>query len=154
MSESIDLKRVKPLPRCRTGEAFKEALPLALFERLCPYLVSDEGQINVCFSFRRAEGGMSDGIILSLELEADLTLECRRCLSPFHYHWHSATELLLETESQGREEMVEDEPYERVLMAHDGSVNLLDVINDEFLLGLPTGHQGQCPNDLIGMYSD
>ena len=74
MNESVDLKRIKALPRCQTGEVYEEILPLATFERLDSVLVGEKGPLRIKFEFRRE----AEAILLLLLLQAELFGKVRR----------------------------------------------------------------------------
>jgi uncharacterized protein len=112
--------------------SFQGVLPIAAMPRLCGALAGSAGEIAYELDFGRDELGMA---WLDVRAQAPLTLICQRNLEPFVLPVVLDSRLgLLRHE---HEEAALPPGYEPLLVAEDGKLNPLEVIEDELLLALP-----------------
>lgn len=112
--------------------SFEGTLPVASMSRLCGALADREGLVRFELDFGRDELGIS---YVDVHATASLSLLCQRTLEPFELPVTVATRLGLIR--QEREEAGLPPDCEPLLVAEDGRLNPMDVIEDELLLALP-----------------
>lgn len=145
MAIQLDFTRLKPRLLRRKGIDVEHTFHLCDLERLSTLLADGEGSLNVKCDFEWPENG---DILMNLQVMGSISVLCQRCLESFPFEWHSETILCLDEEEPLTQERF-DEPYERVVMTHDGSINLIDIVTDEILLGLPGRHPNGCPQNAV-----
>jgi len=106
-------------------------IELGSVTRLRGLLRSDRGSVTATLRFRQRRAGY---VIVDLECEASLELQCQRCLEPLHHEVSGRARLAL-LETAVMEEHVPEE-CEPVLL-EDGRVTLAGLIEDELIVGLP-----------------
>ncbi|WP_199099203.1 YceD family protein [Dyella sp. ASV21] len=127
LPESVDAWRLVSARR-----SFQGVLPVAAMQRLGDALASTEGTAHYELDFGRDEFGTS---YLDVRVQAPLMLTCQRTLEPFVLPVTVDSRLgLIRSE---REEAALPPGCEPLLIADDGKLNLVDVIEDELLLALP-----------------
>lgn len=119
------------------------AVPLARLDRVVPRLLSTEGIARGRVALSREQGR----IVADVRVEADVPLQCQRCLQPMR----------LQTSSSSRVALVESEdaaaevpPELETALAPDGRLRLAELIEEELLLALPVAPrhpEGQCHGD-------
>jgi uncharacterized protein len=112
--------------------SFQGELPVIAMKRLGEALASSEGTTHYELDFGRDEFGTS---YLDVRVQTPLTLTCQRTLEPFVLPVTVDSRLgLIRSE---RDEAALPPDVEPLLVADDGKLSLLDVIEDELLLALP-----------------
>tara|TARA_B110000879_G_scaffold206646_1_gene289011 strand:+ start:1716 stop:2162 length:447 start_codon:yes stop_codon:yes gene_type:complete len=144
MEKQIDYTKLNPRKLRRAKREVVHTFAVNELERLCSWLSDDSGQLEVRCQFNFP---YEESIEMTMILSGQLKPLCQRCLEFFDYDWSSKTTLLLDEEDSLPEGM-SDECYEHISMTHDGTFNLVEVIIDEVILGLPKTHQTECEHDL------
>jgi uncharacterized protein len=127
LPESIDAWRAVTARRIFEGE-----VPLSRFQRLRDGLVDVDGSCRFRLEFGRDAFGIAT---VSLLVEAGLPLECQRSLQRFVLPVRFEQQLgLIRNE---REEAALPPETEPVLVAEDGKLCPLDLVEDELILALP-----------------
>lgn len=134
LPESLDfLKQVERNAR------YDGTWPVRDLLRLKPGLLSDAGEIHARLAFTtRAGVPCLDG-----KVQADLELECQRCLETVSTHIEGGFHFgLVTSEAEMALLPAEFEP----LLVSEGEQSLIDVIEDELILSLPIvpRHQHDC----------
>jgi uncharacterized protein len=128
--------------------SFQGVLPVVAMKRLGEALASTEGTAQYELDFGRDEFGTS---YLDVRVQAPLTLTCQRTLEPFVLPVTVDSRLgLIRFE---REEAALPPNVEPLLVADDGKLSLLDVIEDELLLALPlvpVNPDSTLPEEVVG----
>ncbi len=112
--------------------SFQGTLSIDVMPRLCEMLAAPEGTAVYELDFGRDELGVA---WLDVRAKAPLTLICQRSLEPFVLP--VAVESRLGLIRHEHEEAALPPGYEPLLVAEDGKLNPLEVIEDELLLALP-----------------
>lgn len=138
-------KSVDPERLGQNGADFKGQYPLSAMSRLADIAESDAGQCEVDLALVY-EGGR---LLLRGELEAQVSLQCQRCLEDYACVLVTNVELELV-----REETDAHREYDVfVLDEDDGSLDLLGLVEDELLLQLPSMPKHEqiddCNQDMI-----
>src|ERR1700761_4843406 len=127
LPESVDAWRMVSARRSFQGE-----LPIVAMKRLGGALAGTEGTAQYELDFGRDEFGTA---YLDVRVQAPLSLTCQRTLEPFVLPLTVDSRLgLIRSE---RDESALPPNVEPLLVADDGKLSLLDVIEDELLLALP-----------------
>lgn len=141
LPESVDAWRMVAARR-----SFEGVIPVAALARLRDLLADASGTVSYQLQFGRDE--LDTGFV-EVRVSAPLTLLCQRSLEPFVQPVQVETRLgLIRAESEEPSLPPETEP---LLVAEDGRLVLLDVIEDELLLALPLvpiNPEAQLPVDL------
>ncbi|MHA6203207.1 YceD family protein [Dyella soli] len=128
--------------------SFQGSLPIAAMQRLGGALASTDGTAQYELDFGRDEFGTA---YLDVRVQAPLTLICQRTLEPFVLPVTLDSRLgLIRLE---REESALPPGCEPLLVADDGKLNLVDVIEDELLLALPlvpVNPDSTLPDEVVG----
>jgi uncharacterized protein len=112
--------------------SFQGSLPIAAMPRLCEALADDAGSAQYQLDFGRDEFGTA---YVEVRVQAPLWLVCQRTLDPFVMPVTVDSRLGLIRSEQ--EEAGLPSGVEPLLVAEDGKLNPIDVIEDELLLALP-----------------
>jgi uncharacterized protein len=119
----------------------KGVLQLDKLPRLVGLVVDPDGQVEVHCRFSNNEEGHP---VLNLQFEAELSVECQRCMEPVSIVVGSNTDLgIVWTEDQAKALPSSLEP----LVLEEGQGNLWSVVEDELILSLPIvsyHDDGQC----------
>lgn len=127
LPESVDAVRMVSARR-----SFEGSLPMAALPRLCEVLADAAGELRYELDFGRDDLGTD---YLDVRVQAPLTLTCQRTLEPFVLPVTVDARLgLIRLE---RDEAGLPPGCEPLLLAEDGRVNPVEVIEDELLLALP-----------------
>ena len=145
MAMQLDYTKLKPSLIKRKGLEVRHTFKISEIERLASWLANDQGSLMVECKFDWPEDGH---IYMLLAINGTLNVQCKRCLEAFNYEWHSESTLQLNADDTLNEDR-SDEAYERVILSHHGTFNLIDVIVDEVILGLPERHLTECPDNFI-----
>ncbi|WP_083845909.1 YceD family protein [Rhodanobacter sp. IGA1.0] len=127
LPESVDAWRMVSARR-----SFEGTLPVASMPRLCGALADTDGSVHFELDFGRDELGIS---YVDVRATGSLSVTCQRTLEPFDLPVTVDTRLGLIR--QEREEAGLPPDCEPLLVAEDGRLNPVDVIEDELLLALP-----------------
>jgi uncharacterized protein len=127
MPESIDAWRAVTARRIYEGE-----VPLSRFPRLKGSLVDVDGSCRFRLEFGRDALGVATVVVTA---EASLPLQCQRSLQRFELP--VAFEQRLGLVRNEREESALAPETEPVLVAEDGLLRPLDLVEDELILALP-----------------
>lgn len=127
LPESVDAWRM-----VAAGRVFEGRIGLDAMTRLAGGLGDVAGDCRYVLGFGRDPSGMA---VLELQLDASLPLICQRTLERFELPVtiHQCLGLI----RNEREEAGLPAECEPVLVPADGSLSLLDVIEDELILALP-----------------
>jgi uncharacterized protein len=123
---SLDLARA-----VRQTYGLKGRLQVKSMPRLVASLASDAGEVQV-----ELEAGLdlARRVLVTGHIEAELELQCQRCLEPVKLKVHAKPKLAwVKTDEQLAALPEEYEP----LLSADGHVELRDLVADELLLALP-----------------
>lgn len=124
----VDAWRMVSATRCFTGRT-----PLSSFTRLAGLLVDTEGECHFEIEFDRDISGQA---MVDVMVEVELPLQCQRTLERFLFPVQVRQRLgLLSDES---EESALPEGFEPVLVGSDGELRMLDLVEDELILAVPT----------------
>lgn len=122
---------VNPWSAAEGRRVFQGTVPLARMLRLRGLLVSAEGEARFSAAFSLDSDKRP---VIRLEVAADLTLLCQASLQEYQQPVRRNSELaVIENEA---EQAVLPDHYEPV-MATNGRLALLDLVEDELLLGMP-----------------
>lgn len=144
MAKQIDYTKLNPRKILRIGGEIKQTFNISELERLNSWLSDDKGLLNVHCRFERLH---DDNVLMHMTIDGQLNPVCKRCLSAFDFNWHSSATFQFESEDDVIEGKC-DESYESVAISHDGTINLIDIVTDEVILGLPNTHQEECMHEL------
>lgn len=126
LPETID-----PVAYVDKGRSIEGECPLTHLERLQDVVVDPVGSVRFRLAFGR-EGSVA---AIRGSLRAELILQCQSCLGPMRFPVESAFALGLVASIEEANRL--PEPFEPLLLEGDGSLRVLDVIEDEILLALP-----------------
>jgi uncharacterized protein len=98
-------------------------------DRLMGMLKSDQAEVLVKFAFSDSE---YDRVVVKGHVEAELSIECQRCLKPVLQLVELDFELLVDASDN----IVQTSGID-TLYSEDGSIDIFDVVEDELILGLP-----------------
>jgi uncharacterized protein len=110
---------------------FAGSVPLMRMERLRPLLAEADGEARFVAGFDLDAQGR---VTIQIEVEASLPLICQRSLEPYLEAVHRQS--LLGVIADMSEEALMPENYEPVIVQH-GRLAMIDLVEDELLLGLP-----------------
>ncbi len=111
------------------GGFFEGFIDVGELSRLAVFLLSDQAKIAVEFSIRQSD---YDAPILEGRLEAELTLECQRCLEAMEIPLRIDFKLLINADDNAVAESSLETVY-----SEDGTIDIFEVVEDEIVLGLP-----------------
>lgn len=126
LPETID-----PVAYVDKGRSIEGECPLTHLERLQDAVVDPVGSVRFRLAFGR-EGSVA---AIRGSLKAELILQCQSCLGPMRFPVESVFALGLVASIDEANRL--PEPFEPLLLDGDGSLRVLDVIEDEILLALP-----------------
>lgn len=107
-------------------------LAISSMPRLVAQLASGDGQAQVDLRVHLDEGGAR---VVDGHIDAELQLQCQRCLEPMRFSAHTDTRLAwVKTEDEAA--ALSGDFYEP-LLAPDGRVTVAELVADELLLALP-----------------
>jgi uncharacterized protein len=123
---SLDLARA-----ARQTYGLQGRLPVKSLPRLTAALASDAGEVEI-----ELEAGLDPArrVVVTGRMDAELELQCQRCLEPVKFKVHAEPHLAwVKTDEQLA---ALPDGYEPLLSA-DGQVALKELVSDELLLALP-----------------
>ena len=124
------------------GEARHGKIAIAGFQRLQDYLVNNSGELEYSVIGVLDVNGRP---VLRVDIQGVVKLQCQRCLEELEHVLDIHTELLLAQNEQELQSFDEDESVDCILAQSD--MNVLSLIEDEIILGLPVSprhEQGDC----------
>ena len=111
---------------------FQGRWPLAAFARLRDSLTDVDGEVRARLAFDQLQGGLAS---LDLHIQAALPLQCQRSMQRFVHPVDIRQRLgLIRDEA---DEAALPEGCEPLLLADDGRLRPVDVVEDELILALP-----------------
>ncbi len=130
----------------RAGEICSGGVPISTFDRLHDLLADEQGSVSF-----RIQGEQLDGRpALRLMIETDVHLVCQRCLGHFEQALRIDNRLPIARDEAELERWELDDPLLDVMLG-DPALDVLTLVEDEILLGLPVAPhhlEGECA--LIG----
>ncbi len=120
------------------GQELRGTAPVSEMARLQDVLASPDGQVSYVL---RGLTGKDGKALLELALEGECQLRCQRCLQGLHYTIKTVSllmpvpEIELEGSSPEGGELEEADGIDRI--AADAHLDVLGLVEDEILLGLP-----------------
>lgn len=134
-------KSINPVQLAAQNEHIQGQLSLQQCERLASLLRENTGSVDFSLQFMQDESVRS---IVRVKLNAELKVECGRCLQPMPYPIAYAVDLAVVADNQAAVEL--PDCYEPLLVTDD-EVVLESLIEDELLLSLPvmpSHSEGEC----------
>ncbi len=125
---------IDSLDFARNGRELRGEIPVAEMPRLQDMLAVPEGQVSfVLHGLHDKDGNLA----LELALEGSCQLRCQRCLQGLAYPIKTVARLRLVAETLPVEHLVEDEDDEVDSIPADSHLDVVALVEDEILLGLP-----------------
>jgi len=114
---------------------FEGRLPLSSMPRLCEALHDSEGEVAFALDFERDDFQLP---CLELRIEASLPLQCQRSMQRFELPVRIEQRFgLLPADAGEADEAALPPGYEALLIAEDGGLRPLELVEDELILALP-----------------
>lgn len=142
MNREIDGLLIHPTKLCHEQARVEKSINIKDLDRLHAYIGSTEGEIQLAFEIKAIP---YDGrLVLSLQLNGSLNILCQRCNETYDWPLSISTNIMIE---DGIAQSIQiDKDYEAVITDERGELDMLSVITDEMVLGLPFAHEGECQN--------
>jgi uncharacterized protein len=121
-----------PLEFVEKKRRIKGSVPLAGMDRVRDALLSQEGDAKVDLRFGR-EGRIA---AIAGEVDAELVLQCQCCMEALLWPVHSEVRLGVVGSVDEADRLPEE--YEPILVESGGRVALVDIVQDELLLAIPS----------------
>lgn len=138
-------KTVDPERLGQYGADFKGEYSQNTMPRLSELVEGDSGicEVDLSLSFQKGSG-----LKLSGRVTADVSLVCQRCLEVFDYSLVADVDIELV-----REETQEHREHDVFVLDEDGSLSLIELVEDEILLQVPSmpkhAEVSDCNQDMI-----
>ncbi len=123
---------IDSLDFARNGMELRGEIAMAEMPRVQDLLASPEGQVSYVLRGLRDRNGKP---MLELTLDGSCQLRCQRCLQGFAYPIRMTSRLLPVPEEELDEASEEEDGVDRI--PAEVQLNVLDLIEEEILLGLP-----------------
>ncbi len=129
---------IDSLDFARKGQELRDSAPVSEMTRLQDVLASPNGQVSYVL---RGLTGKDGKPLLELQLTGDCQLRCQRCLQAMPYAINTVSLLMpvpeneLESSSTEGGELDEEVGIDRI--PADAHLDVLGLVEDEILLGLP-----------------
>ncbi len=129
---------IDSLDFARKGQELRGIVPVSEMTRLQDVLAAQDGEVSYVL---RGLTGKDGKLLLELSLTGDCRLRCQRCLQGMTYVINSVSLLMpvpeneLESSSTEGGELDEEEEIDRI--PADAHLDVLGLVEDEILLGLP-----------------
>jgi uncharacterized protein len=123
---------IEPDRMAETGRLLKGTIAISKMKRLRSLLFDDEGRVDLDLVFGVDESGQSN---VAGALDAQITLQCQRCLQAMNLHIREKISLAIVHTSQQANKLPSH--YEPLMVKQD-SVSLSELVEDELILALPT----------------
>lgn len=131
MNQGLFPVRVDPLKSVEQEASFRGSVAISKMERLQDYLQDNSGEAQVEIQFGRDEQGTS---LLRGTCQAHVRMTCQRCMNPVEVPVGAEFELgIVFSDEQAKHLPKAYEP----IMAERDDLELLPVLEDEIILGLP-----------------
>ena len=142
MSQRIP-DRVDPWRLAEQEETLEGHLKLDLLPRLAPLLANAAGEAAFVLTFGR---DARRRLVIELKVDADLSLECQRCLDDMVLRVDSTTSLTPVSGLQEAEQLPEE--LDPVMIGEGEYLDIVQLIEDELMLGIPSSprHEQQSCN--------
>ncbi len=125
-------KKCDPWQAADRNKLFEFKIGSNQFNRLELFKSEKTTQLNVMLEFLRE----NKKALVKIKLTGDLILECQRCLKPMLYSLQIENTLVL---VQGEQEAKKAaETYDPLLVNNEELIELIQLVEDEILLSLPT----------------
>lgn len=125
--------RFSPAELARAGHTSEITLPVSHFTRFAATLADDDGNVMIQAKFGRSADKL---IVATGNHSCTVNLICQRCLQPVSTELSSKFSLVfIRQESEATELPDELDP---VLIGDDGEIHVVDFIEDELILQLPS----------------
>ncbi len=122
---------IKPLHLAETGERLEGCIKLASLEWLVETTSNNEAELIYRLLFYKDGSG---SCVVDLEIDADVTLQCQRCLQPLDMHVHKKTLLGVVSNTDTLQAL--DKNYEPLSLSDDETLSLSRLLEDELLLAI------------------
>lgn len=132
MSNENIPEKINPYRLAEAGASLQGTLRIQDMQRLRTSLADDDGKVFVKIQFGVDEQGIR---FLSWHLETELKLQCQRCMEPFVYG--IIGDFMSAVVNSEEEAQKLPEAYEPVQVDEDGMITILDMVEDELIIGLP-----------------
>jgi uncharacterized protein len=150
MSETTLSERVDPFRLAGHARPLDGVLETSNLPRLAAAGMSLAGPARVSLRFGREHGGQ---VKLSGSIQAELQLQCQRCLGPMTWPVDTTFEGVVLEEGRSIEELpVEFEP----VMLEEGLISVWSLVEDELLLSVPSvpmHADDNCPDQPLKEFS-
>jgi uncharacterized protein len=142
LSEQIQ-NRLDPKRCAGRGDTFAGVIPLAELELPAEVLDAAVGSAQYSITFGQDPQAF---VYIQGWVEAELVLECQRCLNSFKQHMRS--EFCLSPVQTDEEAEKLPERYEATFM-ESGTLSLSQLVEEELILSFPISplHSGGCPSE-------
>jgi uncharacterized protein len=145
MSHPLPLE-IEPFSLARQGAEFAGTIKIDQFLRLRELVSSQQGHVEVRIEIGRETFGP---VYIKGQLAAQLKLQCQRCGESMDYAINVDLKLSPVLEESQVVNVPDDyEPW----VTHDAPVSVLEIVEEELLLGLPmiAKHpQEECPHSML-----
>lgn len=152
MRERINPRTLDIATLCRDGELLKGSLRLTDLSRLGGSLFgSADADAHAAWSAQATQKPVTGGDAerwLHLSAQAEVTLQCQRCLQAMHQTLAVDRRFRFVRNEQDAARL--DEEIEDDVLELPARLDLLDLLEDELILALPIvpRHEGECPQPL------
>ena len=128
----FDPKEIDPLRFCKMAQVWEVNASLSEFQRLLPELT--QGQLHC-----RVTGRIDKhyGCVLRLEISGEIETTCQRCLGRLAQDVTIASEISLARDEAELERRAADSDTGMDTILMSAKLSLIELIEDEVLLGLP-----------------
>lgn len=125
--------RFNPAELARSGRAAQISLPVSHFSRFAAILADDTGEVRVEVAFALTEEGLPKA---TGNQSSQVNLTCQRCQQAIGSEISSRFELVFVESEADAAELPEE--YDPVLIGDSEDIHVVDFIEDELILHLPT----------------
>ena len=125
-------ERVDPWLLAEQEKVLEGRIPLEDLPRLSSLLVEESGDAVVVLAFGKDDSGRS---VVHSRIEADLKLECQRCLQSMNHVVNARSELALVRGPVEAEQLPEE--LDPLLVEENQVLQVLQLVEDELLLSIP-----------------
>ncbi|HET8668312.1 MAG TPA: YceD family protein [Terriglobales bacterium] len=125
---------IDSLDFARNGKELRGEIPVAEMPRLQDMLAAPEGQVRFVLRGLHDKDGHP---VLELALDGSCQLRCQRCLQGMEYPLKMLVHLRLVTEEPTEAHLVEGEDEQIDSILADSHLDVVALIEEEILLGLP-----------------
>lgn len=122
---------IDPYQLAKSATTLSGSLKIRSMERLKALLLDEHQAVNAVLQFGKDEEGY---YFVRVDLQAELILQCQRCLEPMNYNLQLKVNLCLLNDEKKIKNIPEH--YEPLLV-NSNSMKLADIVEDELLLNIP-----------------